>query len=195
MSVNPSLQQKMTKAFDRKFFLVLIGFSIVYALCILFGSLTNDLAEVVAKYIPSLDVIKERSKSLDGLAFRYFGVGYALVPLFVVTLLWGENVAHRFSVHSPQTGRSRMELYFTIYVLGIPALLFFIFLALFAPFTVSSQSKLFGAQVLNVMMESAIGLYIFGTLALGALTGAVVLLAFSVWLPFSSVINKFRRSE
>lgn len=195
MKVDPLLQRKMTKAFDRKFLLVLVGFSIVYFLCIVFDSLANDLAEVLAKHIPALNVIKERSKSIDGLAFRYFGVGYALVPAFVVMLLWGENVAHRFNVHSSQAGRSRLEVYFLIYVLGIPALLFCIFLAAFAPFAVSPQSKLFGAQVLNLMMGSAVGLYFFGTLALGALTGALVLLIFSVWLPFSSVINKLGRGE
>lgn len=194
MKADPLLQHKMTKAFDRKFFFLLIGFSFIYFLCILFDSLANDLAAMLAKYIPALEVIKERSKSIDGLAFRYFGIGYAFVPVFVAMLLWGENVAHRFNVHSSQTGRSRLELYFLIYVLGLPALLFCIFLAIFAPFTVSSQSKLFGAQVLNLMMESAVGLYIFGTLALGCLTMAFVLLVFYMWLPFSSLINKLRRS-
>ena len=194
MKVDPLLQRKMTKAFDRKFFFLLVGFSVIFFMCMLFDSLSNDLATMLAKHIPALDVIKERSKSIEGLAFRYFGISYAFVPIFVVMLLWGENVAHRFSVHSSQTGRSRLELYFLIYVLGIPALLFCIFLAIFAPFTVSSQSKLFGAQVLNVMMESVIGLYVFGTLALGCLTIALVLLVFYMWLPFSSLINKLRRS-
>lgn len=95
-------------------------------------------------------------------------------------------------LHSSQAGRSRLELLLIIYLLAIPLLIFCIFVAAFAPFEISANPNRFGPQVLSAMLNSMIGLYFLGTVALVALALALFLLISYLWLPFALVINKLR---
>ena len=183
------------KKLDRKLF-VCWGITVsVYFLCLLFDGLAHSISLWTAKYIPSIAKLNTEPAPLNGFTGNFFGVASLLIPFYLLSFGWQENILMRFRHLQPKSGRGLIETIVVVYVLGLPflSLVFFIFYA--APLELSDNPRLSGQVVLHNMLNSYFGLFVFGTVLIPALALLAAIFIAYIWLPFSAVIYYFSTKD
>ena len=168
--------------------LVAIG---LFALCLLFNDFAFAIASWTAKYIPSIGKLLQPGMALEKLAGRYFGVLAFFLPLFVIAIIWREDIRIRFLSTSKKPGKSILKNFAFVYCLGIPFLVFFLAVFYAAPFDMPTEPRLAGQYALHFMIATYPGLLLFGSvLGLSIAVFSALLIGY-LWLPFSMVVHHF----
>lgn len=193
-AVNPSLEAQLEKAnrkFMRKFWGCFLISAAIYVLCLIFDDAAASISKWVAHYVPSIAKLNAPNVGLNGFAGKYFGVAICIFPFLLLWFCWNENVFLRFRVSQPKSGRGFIETLFFVYILGIPMIAFFFFTLYAAPIDMPVQPRLSGQVALHIMINTYLGLLVFGaTVITGmALFGAVLI--GSLWLPFSALYQTY----
>jgi hypothetical protein len=122
---------------------------------------------------------------------NYLGLLAVLMPAFVIWLVWGEDPRMRWRYGSLQSGRGPTEYLLMLYLLGVPFGLFFLYVVYAAPFDMPVKPHLWGQHVVYLMLNTHLGLLVFGTI--GALSTAALgaFLVFYLMLPLAAIKNIF----
>lgn len=168
--------------------LVAVG---LFVVCILFNDVTFAIATWAAKYMPSIEKLLQPGMALENLAGKYFGVLALCMPLFVIAIIWREDIRTRFMSTSTKPGKSIVKNFAFVYFLGIPALAFILAIFYFAPFDMPAEPRLAGQHALYFMIATYPGLLLFGSVLGISIAVFSALLIGYIWLPFSMAINHF----
>ncbi len=163
----------------------------LFALCLLFNDQAFAIASWTAKYIPSVEKLLQPGMALENLAGKYFGVLVSFLPLFVIAIVWGEDIRIRFLSTSKKPGKSILKNLIFVYLLGIPFLIFFLTVFYAAPFEMPTAPRLAGQHVLHFMIATYPGLLLFGSVLGISVSVFTALLIGYLWLPFSMAIHFF----
>jgi hypothetical protein len=196
MSINDQeLVTAANKKLNRKIFICWAIAALTFLLCLLFDTWANSISLWTAKYIPSVAKLTTKPSLLGGFTGKYFGVACLLIPIFSLVYMWRENVLARFRYAQPRSGRSLFEAVIFVYVLGLPFIALLFFVLYIAPIEIAADPRLSGQVVLHVMLNSYLGLFIFGTLLITFLPVISATFIGFLWLPFATAINHFSSKE
>jgi hypothetical protein len=181
------------KKMGRKFLACWALACLVYFFCLVFGDAALRISSWTAQYIPSVAKLNAPGAANNGLAGKFFGVVTPLMFAFAIFYIWGEDVLLRFRYAWPRTGRSFVETIIWVYFLGLPfiGLAFWVFYE--APFQQPAVPRLSGQHVLHLMLNTHIGLLVFGALLAALLPAFGTLALASLWLPFAALIDHFSK--
>jgi hypothetical protein len=163
----------------------------LFASCILFNDLAFAIATWTAHYVPSVEKLLQPGMALDKLAGKYFGVFVLFLPLFVIALIWREDIRIRFLSTSMKPGKSIVKNFGFVFFLGIPFLFFILAVFYFAPFDMPTEPRLAGQHALHFMIATYPGLLLFGSVLGISIAVFSALLVGYLWLPFSMAAHHF----
>lgn len=183
------------KKMMRKLWRVYAAIVFTFFVCLVFEAAANAVARLSALYIPSVAKLMQAPSAIGVLPANYFGVLAILMPAFIVWLAWGENAHMRWRYGKLQSGRGPTEVVLFAYLLALPFCIFILYLMYEAPIDMPTQPRLWGQHVLHLMLNTYLGLLIFGSIAaVGAALFAAVT-SFYFWLPISLINNLFLKGR
>ena len=163
----------------------------LFFLSLLFNDFAFAIATWTAEYIPSIEKLLQPGMALEKLAGKYFGVLVCFLPIFVLAIVWREDIRIRFLSTAKKPGKSILKNFIGVYFLFIPLVIFFLAVFYAAPFDMPTVPRLAGQHVLHFMIATYPGLLLFGS-ALGmSIAIFTALLIGYLWLPFSMAIHYF----
>lgn len=181
--------KEANKRFVRVMSIQWLFMMILFFACLLCERHLIGLARWAAEYVPAIDWQLTRGTTAGDLAGTYFGVAALLLPIMVLTLIWRQSALKRLRFGLSRFGGGMRAIIF-VYFVGIPFLLFLLFTFYAAPFGVSENPRLAGQHVANLMLNTPLGLLIFGSLLLIVNAILIAMLLALLWFPFALVIEK-----
>lgn len=192
-----SLHHEITKSnhiFTKKLLMCWSLTIAAFFFSIIFDVAINALTHIVAAYIPSISKLLNKGTLNSLCAANYFSLVALLLPAMTLLLIWKEDILLRTRFGAEQLarhGRGPIERIFLVYVLGVPSIIFILYVFYAAPFSLPERPHLFGQHVINFMLNSKFGLLIFGSVC------AVAAALFSVfaiglfWWPIAYLLANF----
>lgn len=192
------LRTRMTlanKKMIQKFWAVWLAIIVVFFFCLVFKQTATAIAHWSAAYVPSVAKLTQDPTAIGNLPGTYFGVLAVLMPVFVIWLAWGEDPRMRWRYGKMQSGRGPVEFLLMLYLLGIPFCIFFLYVMYAAPIEMPAQPRLWGQHLVYLMLNTYLGLLVFGGVAAfgTALFGSVTLFYFL--LPFAAIKNSLLKGK
>ena len=163
----------------------------LFAMCVFFNDVAFAIATWTAQYVPSIEKLLKPGMALEMLAGKYFGVLALVMPVFVLVLIWREDIRLRFLATSTKPGNSVVKNFFFVFFLGVPFLLLILAIFYFAPFDMPSEPRLAGQHVLHFMIATYPGLLLLGSVLGIFIPVFTALLIGYLWLPFSMATHHF----
>ena len=93
----------------------------LFFLSLLFNDFAFAIATWTAEYIPSIEKLLQ-----PGMAGKYFGVLVCFLPIFVLAIVWREDIRIRFLSTAKKPGKSILKNFIGVYFLFIPLVIFFL---------------------------------------------------------------------
>lgn len=162
----------------------------LFALCLLLNDVACAIASWTANYIPSIEKLLQPGMALNNLAGKYFGVLATFLPIFVIAIIWREDIRVRILSTSRKPGNSCLNNLVFVYFLGFPALVFILAVFYAAPFDMPTEPRLAGQYALHFMTSTYPGLLLFGSVIGISISVFSALLIGYLWLPFSMAIHR-----
>lgn len=179
--------QAANRILVRKIWIIVLIVIGTFLTCALLDEPAFSISKWAAAYVPSVAKLWKDQTSLGSLPAKFFGVSVMLVPAFAIWLMWAQDPNIRLRAALIQSGKSKTELLLMQYFLGFPFGVFCIFLLYAAPFEVPKRGSSIGQSIFNLMLETHIGLLLFGGIAILATTLISSFLVIYLWLPLFSI--------
>ncbi|WCM91478.1 hypothetical protein M5C99_13820 [Acidovorax sp. NCPPB 2350] len=182
----------LNRRLGRKLICMWCIFLMLYVVCaFLEGSdLIGKVFDFFSSHIPMIKGARDSGILLGVRVSNYFSVLAMLAPFFWAWIVLQDDVVVRFTYGYSRIKRSRWEILFLHYVLGIPLLTLFVLMALAAPFGYVVAPGSFGQTIFYWMLNTNAGLLLIGSLA-GVLFVQILVILF--WLVAFPLVVLFRR--
>ncbi len=182
----------MNKLWMRKtlIYYIFILFLYLIALLNVRTAWLNEYTEIVARFVPMIKGLASTDAKIWNLAAKYFSLIAISLPFFVVWVVWDDDVIARCSYGWSRMRGGPFQVISFVYFIGLPVLLFVIYLAIMAPFGYSDKPGNFGQTIFFLLLNSEIGLALLGSV-FGICFGQ--LLIFIFWIvsfPFALLLKK-----
>lgn len=184
--------EEMNKRLNRAMFSSWLIALAIYFLCLTLPNFALLLAKESAEYVPSIAMLFARSSPIGSMSAVYFGAVAWCWPLMILLMIWRQDPCLRFSAGKIAFGRGAIETFIWIYFLCLPFVIFVLFIFYAAPFSISQDSKLFGAVFQRLMLDTEIGLLLLGPLLVTALALFGAVLMFYCLRPLFFVVRLFK---
>lgn len=174
-----------------KILLVLLFISFFFVVLDDQVGILNGLVDFVGGHVPMIRGLVPSGVRAGYLAARYFSLMAILLPLYIIWVLVEDDVVCRCGY-----GWSRMKGGVTrvlgfVYFIGLPLMIFVIYLALSAPFGYPNNPGNFGQTIFYWMLNSEVGLLVLGGF-FGMCFGWVLLfVCWSILLPVVLLLRRF----
>lgn len=189
---NEKLREQMVEANKKmvgKFWWIYAAIVLTFFVCLVFQVAASAVAKWSALYIPSVAKLLQAPSAIGALPANYFGVLAILMPAFIFWLAWGEDARIRWRYGKLQSGRGPTEFLLFGYFLALPFGIFFLYMMYEAPIEMPAQPRLWGQHVLHLMLNTHIGLLMFGSIAAFGTALFATFVLFYFWLPISLINN------
>ena len=166
-----------------------------YFLCLTLPNFALLLAKESAEYVPSIAMLFARSSPIGSMSAIYFGAVVWCWPLMIILMIWRQDPCLRFEAGRQRMkleGRGSIELFVIRHLICLPFVIFVLFIFYAAPFAISQHSKLFGAVLQRLMLDTEIGLLLLGSLLVTALALFGAGLMFYCLRPLFFVVRLFK---
>lgn len=147
---------------------------------------------LVIEAIPSLKRIHLLQTDSSRLAAEYFSVGILFVPLVAIFLGVHQKMHLRLKAGLARQP-SRLKGLFTIYFLALPFFLILLSFYYWLPIDLANP-RLFGQQLINLMIQSRVALCLMGSFSLMVLAYVLLIIGSIVSFPFRSLIDRLSSS-
>ena len=183
---------EINKLWMKKSKILIVIFVILYFISLIdeFFGVFDGLAKCIGNLIPMIDGLSYSRINLQHLSAKYFSLIALAIPIFVVWVLWEDDVITRCSYGFSRMRQNTMRVIFSVYFLGVPILIFSVYLVLFAPFGYSEVPGNFGQTVFYLMLNSKFGLLAFGCFFGICLGWALLFLCWFISFPFMILFKK-----
>lgn len=159
--------------------------------CQLLGELSTWIAHGVADYVPAIRNLLDSDAVIASMSARFFSVCTLFFPLMVGWLLWGQSPIRRAQYGAIKSGVSFAKFLVRIYLMGVPFGLGFLILIYYSPIPASPEADLWGEVLLNVMLNTSMGLFTLGSSLVLATVAIAVMTAMYLVLPVQILLKRF----
>lgn len=164
-----------------------IFFVLVYFVCLFFGGRLGDGVSMLVASVPSLKNIKSLSTESAKLAADYFSTGAIFLPFAIVFLGIKQKIHLRLKLGA-QRQPTMLKGVLAMYFLVLPFFLIILGFYYWLPIDLSNP-RLFGQQVINVMIQSQLGLCLMGSFALMMLAYVILVIGSILAFPFRFLLG------
>lgn len=184
--------KELNKLWMRKTFIFYIFLLFVFLVLLLDVEVfwLNSYVEIVASFVPMVKGLMASNVKNWNLAAKYFSLMAICLPIFVIWVIWKDDVVARCSHGWSRMRAGPFQVLGFVYFVGLPSLCFVIYLVFVAPFGYSDKPGNFGQTIFFLMLNSEVGLALLGSV-FGVCFGQ--LLIFVCWIisfPFALLFKK-----
>lgn len=163
-------------------------FALLFFVFLILRELWAGDNHLVIEAIPSLKKIHLLQTNSSRLAAEYFSIGVLFVPLVAIFL--GVNQKMHLRLKSGLSRQpSQLKGLFTIYFLALPFFLILLSFYYWLPIDLANP-RLFGQQLIHLMIQSRIALCLLGSFSLMVLAYVLLATGSILLFPFRSLIAR-----
>lgn len=162
-------------------------FVLVFFACHLFEEKIYPISLSAIGFIPSLRKIAMLGDPISRFAAMYFFMGILTMPIALVIFSFHENMQFRLRLGIKRQ-RTRLRGLATIYLVALPFFAFVIFFYFWLPIDISAP-RLWGQQVVHLVISSQPGLLFLGSFSLMVLAYIFLVVAGIFIYPFQSLFT------
>jgi hypothetical protein len=167
--------KKIHKKFNTRLLIVWTAAVLLFFVALADFKPLDQFARQASLYFPFIENQFEKATLIGSVAGRYFSLAALLLPFATVYLVRGLNISAQAKASANVAG-SRISQFLVILLIGVPFLLSMLALIYFAPFELSADPRLFGQVIAHSAMNSYLGLLIFGSILIVAISLLLVML-------------------
>jgi hypothetical protein len=154
----------------------------------LFGMVGEPVAWL-AEVLPSIRKASAISP-IGELVRGFFGTGFLLLPVFYVIFMWRDPIGMHFK-YALEQGTSKFKRLSFIYLLGMPVMVFLLYLILFWPGEMRlGITPTRGQMIFSVMVSYRLTLAFFGSLVILGALGFLYIMTIYLIGPFFYFIER-----